>query len=236
MTEKPFRVTLPGSLYEKNNRWWWKVKLPGEARVRARGLKPESARFATADRDEAEKVAREMWESAIRAEVQAQVRAKAREKAEASSEEMAKVKAEAAETVARMKSEVVRMIARAKAECEERLRLCNEMAAGAEARVRAESEKRAQAEERAMVESQKRAQTEERLKVESDKRAAAEEKAMAESQKRAEAEAKLEEALSSARKTTACDCCGKAEIPKDELSRIDSGQLLCPDCLRALRG
>jgi len=222
MTEKSFKVTLPGSLYEKNNRWWWKVKLPGETRVRARGLKPKGARFAAADRDEAEKVAREMWESAIRAEVQAQVGAKAREKAEASPEEMAKVKAEAAETVARMKSEVVGMIARAKAECEEKLRLCNEAAAGAQARVRAESEKRAQAEERAMVES--------------DKRTAAEEKAMAESQKRAEAEAKLEEALSSAKKTAACDCCGKAEIPENELSRIDSGQLLCSDCLSALRG
>ena len=222
MTEKSFKVTLPGSLYEKNNRWWWKVKRPGETRVRARGLKPKGARFAAADRDEAEKVAREMWESAIRAEVQAQVGAKAREKAEASPEEMAKVKAEAAETVARMKSEVVGMIARAKAECEEKLRLCNEAAAGAQARVRAESEKRAQAEERAMVES--------------DKRTAAEEKAMAESQKRAEAEAKLEEALSSAKKTAACDCCGKAEIPENELSRIDSGQLLCSDCLSALRG
>jgi uncharacterized protein YbaP (TraB family) len=87
-----------------------------------------------------------------------------------------------------------------------------------------------------MVESQKRAQAEERLMVESDKRAAAEEKAMAESQKRVEAETKLEEALSSAKKTAACDCCGKAEIPEDELSRIDSGQLLCSDCLRALRG
>lgn len=222
MAEKSFKVTLPGSLYEKNSRWWWKVKLPGETRVSARGLKPKGARFATADRDEAEKVAREMWESAIRAEVQAQVQARAGEKARASSEEMAKVKAEAAETVARMKSEVVAMIARAKAECEERLRLCNEAVAGAQARVRAESEKRAQAEERLMVES--------------DKRAAAEEKAMAESQKRAEAEAKLEEILSSAGKTAACDCCGKAEIPENELSRIDSGQLLCSDCLRALRG
>ena len=57
MTEKSFKVTLPGSLYEKNNRWWWKVKLPGETRVRARGLKAKGARFATADRDEAEKVA-----------------------------------------------------------------------------------------------------------------------------------------------------------------------------------
>ena len=236
MTEKSFKVTLPGSLYEKNSRWWWKVKLPGETRVKARGLKPKGARFATADRDEAEKVAREMWESAIRAEVQAQVQARAGEKARASSEEMAKVKAEAADTVARMKSEVVDMIARAKAECEERVRLCNEAAAGAQARVRAESEKRAQAEERAMVESRKRAQAEERLMVESDKRTAAEEKAMAESQKRAEAEAKLEEALSSAKKTAACDCCGKAEIPEDELSRIDSGQRLCSDCLRALRG
>jgi hypothetical protein len=87
-----------------------------------------------------------------------------------------------------------------------------------------------------MVESQKRAQAEDRLKVECDKRAAAEEKAMAESQKRVEAEAKLEEALSRAKKTAACDCCGKAEIPEDELLSIDSGQLLCSDCLRELRG
>lgn len=208
MTEKSFKVALPGSLYEKKSRWWWKVKLPGETRISARGLKPKGARFATADRDEAEKVAREMWESAIRAEVQAQVQASAGEKAKASSEETAKVKAEAAETVARMKSEILGMIARAKAECEERLRLCNEALAGAEARIRAESEKRTQAEERAT----------------------------AESQKRAEAEAKLEEVLGRAKKTAACDCCGKAGIPEDELSRIDSGQLLCSDCLRALRG
>ncbi len=236
MTEKSFKATLPGSLYEKNNRWWWKVKLPGEIRVKARCLKPKGARFATADRDEAEKVAREMWESAIRAEVQAQVQASAREKDRAFSEEMAKVKAEAAETVARMKSEVVGMIARAKAECEERLRLCNEAVARAEGRAKVEAEKGAQAEKRAMAESQNRAQAEERLMVESQKMARAEEKATVESQKRAEAEARLEEVLSGIKRTGACDCCGKAEIPEGELSRIDSGQLLCSDCLKALRG
>jgi len=29
---------LPGSLYQRNNRWWWKVQLPGETKPAARPL------------------------------------------------------------------------------------------------------------------------------------------------------------------------------------------------------
>jgi len=194
MAKKSFKVTLPGSLYEKNNRWWWKVKLPGETRLKARGLKPEGKHFATADRDEAEELARSMWESAIRADVEAAARAQAREKAKASAEEMEKLKADTDQAIAGTKAEVMDMITKAKTQCEEDLRLSDEAVARAEELARAESEKRALA------------------------------------------EATLNEFLSSAKSTGTCDCCGKEEIPEDQLAKIDSGQLLCSDCLSALRG
>ncbi len=32
-----------------------------------------------------------------------------------------------------------------------------------------------------------------------------------------------------------CECCGRADVPKENLAKIDSGQLLCPQCLKELR-
>ena len=208
MAKKSFKVTLPGSLYQKNNRWWWKVKLPGETRLKARGLKPEGKHFATADRDEAEELARNMWESAIRADVEAAARAQAREKAKASAEEMERLKADTDQAIAGTRAEVMDMITKAKAQCEEKLRLSDEAVARAEELAAAEAEKRARAEELAATEAEKRAL----------------------------AEAQLNELLSGIKSTGTCDCCGKQEIPEDQLAKIDSGQLLCPDCLSALRG
>ena len=31
-----------------------------------------------------------------------------------------------------------------------------------------------------------------------------------------------------------CDCCGKRDIPNEKITRIESGQLLCPACLRSI--
>ncbi|MHC4962832.1 MAG: hypothetical protein ACYSOL_00950 [Planctomycetota bacterium] len=42
-------TTLPGSLYQRNRRWWWKVQLPGENKPKARPLKPVGSRYATTD-------------------------------------------------------------------------------------------------------------------------------------------------------------------------------------------
>ena len=42
-------VNLPGSLYQRNGRWWWKVQLPGEKKTKARPLKPIGSRYATTD-------------------------------------------------------------------------------------------------------------------------------------------------------------------------------------------
>ena len=56
---------LPGSIYKNKNRWWWKVRLPGEHKPIARPLRPVGSRFATTDRSVAEEVAREIWERAV---------------------------------------------------------------------------------------------------------------------------------------------------------------------------
>ena len=42
-------ANLPGSLYQRNGRWWWKVQLPGEEKTNARPLKPIGSRYATTD-------------------------------------------------------------------------------------------------------------------------------------------------------------------------------------------
>jgi hypothetical protein len=76
----------------------------------------------------------------------------------------------------------------------------------------------------------------EQIRAYSDAAARAEEKAKAEATARAEAEAKLNEILTRPTRTATCECCGTEDIPENELVRIDSGQLLCPDCLRQLKG
>ena len=40
---------LPGTIYLNKNRWWWKVQLPGEDKIKARPLKPIGSRYATTD-------------------------------------------------------------------------------------------------------------------------------------------------------------------------------------------
>ncbi len=57
----------------------------------------------------------------------------------------------------------------------------------------------------------------------------------AETQARAEAEAKVRALAARPVETTACECCGGAGIVTADVTRIDSGQLLCPACLAALR-
>jgi integrase len=40
---------LPGTIYLNKNRYWWKVRLPGENKTKARPLKPVGSRYATTD-------------------------------------------------------------------------------------------------------------------------------------------------------------------------------------------
>jgi uncharacterized protein (UPF0212 family) len=52
----------------------------------------------------------------------------------------------------------------------------------------------------------------------------------------AQAEARSAELANAAARTGTCECCGKDNIEETDLVRIDSGQLLCPDCCLALKG
>lgn len=78
-------------------------------------------------------------------------------------------------------------------------------------------------------------------------------KAEAEAKARAEAEARLKDIIAAAGnpdfapipqpqelamhpvETASCECCRGMDIPVSDLTPIDSGQLLCPDCLAALK-
>ena len=80
------------------------------------------------------------------------------------------------------------------------------------------------AEEKTNIEAEARSQAEAKLK------------AIEEQKARAEAEAKLNEVLGDTEKTGTCECCDRNDVPESNLSKIDSGQLLCSDCLKMLRG
>ena len=64
------RATLPGTIFKKNGRWWWKVRLPGQDRVRSRSLRPEGSRVGTRSRTQAGQIALRLWEEALTAQAQ----------------------------------------------------------------------------------------------------------------------------------------------------------------------
>lgn len=82
MTNESPSVRLPGRLFRKGSRWWWRVQLPGETSPRSRALKPEGSRAATTDRHSAEEIAFAMWQDAIRAEAEARIKAQEAAKAQ----------------------------------------------------------------------------------------------------------------------------------------------------------
>ncbi len=56
---------LPGTIYLNKNRYWWKVKLPGEAKIKARPLRPVGAKYATKDIGVAKDLATNMLHQAL---------------------------------------------------------------------------------------------------------------------------------------------------------------------------
>lgn len=59
------KAKLPGSLYTRNGRYWWKVVLPGQDKPKAVPLKPNGCKFATPDRKVAEECARQIWQKTV---------------------------------------------------------------------------------------------------------------------------------------------------------------------------
>jgi hypothetical protein len=56
---------MRGSLYKNGNRWWWRVKLPGEKKRKGIPLKPAGAKLPTKDKDIAIGVAEMLWQQAV---------------------------------------------------------------------------------------------------------------------------------------------------------------------------
>ena len=53
---------VPGTLCQRDNRWWWEVMLPGEDEPKVRPLRPQGDEEATDDLGIAQRLAVEMWE------------------------------------------------------------------------------------------------------------------------------------------------------------------------------
>ncbi len=56
---------LPGTIYLNKNRYWWKVKLPGEVKIKARPLRPVGAKYATKDVGVARELATNLLHQAL---------------------------------------------------------------------------------------------------------------------------------------------------------------------------
>jgi membrane protein involved in colicin uptake len=174
---------------------------------------------------------------------QSNVRPKAKEKDRYYVEAKAEVEAQFADALAEAKSrfeEELKVYIDALNRAEEEARAESEEMQEAEARLRAEAEEKEiyYAEEIARVKDRiekAKAEFKAQSEVYSKALLRAEEKAKVEAEKRVEAEEKLSNILRSLRICSTCECCGRADIPVSDLAKIDSGQLLCPDCFKALR-
>jgi hypothetical protein len=189
------RIALPGEFYQREDRWWWRVKLPGEDRAKARPLKPEDAKEAVADPEAAGRIAFEMWEHAVRENAVRQISLESTEKIE-----------------------------RLKAQFLDKVRHFTELVETANAKIEAETKARAEAEAKLaqMAQSGPETEAEELPPPWNDAQIGA-----VENTTPATANPPLEVGV--------CECCEAAGVALASLKRIDSGQLLCPRCLAALR-
>lgn len=66
MAKRNSRMTkLPGSIFLNNDRYWWRVTLPGQTKRQAIPLKPRGARYATRDKNVAIEIARQILSRTI---------------------------------------------------------------------------------------------------------------------------------------------------------------------------
>jgi hypothetical protein len=197
------RITLPGELYQRADRWWWRVKLPGEDKARARPLKLEGAKAAVDDREAAGKIAFEMWEHAVQENAVRQIRLESTEKIE-----------------------------RLKAQFLDKVRHFTELVETANARIEAQTKARAEAEAKLAQMAQ---DTGPRVPNSGPKTEAEELPAPQNDVQVGGIESTPPPAANPPLEVGVCECCGVTGVALAYLKRIDSGQLLCPHCLAALR-
>ena len=197
------RIALPGVFYQRADRWWWRVKLPGEDKAKARPLKPDGEKTATADRETAGKTAFEMWEHALQENAVRQTTLETTEKIE-----------------------------RLKAQFLDKVRHFTELVETANAKIEAETRARAEAEAKLaqMAQGSEPRAPGNGPKIEDKEPAAPQSDAWV-----GEIESTTPPAADPLPAVGVCECCGVIDVALAELRRIDSGQLLCPHCLAALR-
>jgi hypothetical protein len=59
------KYTFRGSLYKQKDRWYWKVKLPGESARRTIPLRKPGVEFATRQLSAAKEIAQNIWDRAV---------------------------------------------------------------------------------------------------------------------------------------------------------------------------
>lgn len=105
MDECRLKARLPGTFFRRKQRWWWRVRLPGEERVKSRSLRPEGDQCGTKSREVAETLAFVLWQQALVAETEARIRLETRHQ----SQEKARAYADLVE---RLNTRARRLIAR----------------------------------------------------------------------------------------------------------------------------
>lgn len=243
MQEQPLKVTLPGEMYQRTGRWWWRVKLPGENKAKARPLKAPGTAEAACDPDTAEKLALEMWEQAVRQTGTRQITLDCTQKVE-------RLKAQFLDKI-RQLTEIVESAnakagaeAQARAEIEARLNALIQ-AAGQQATVLSEQTHGPaipQSREQTIPVDARPDVTEpvgcavhtDNLETGSDTRTMKTDFADTMREAHPLSAPTAAEAPIVQTQTGTCECCGDTEVPVPDLAPIDSGQLLCPNCLTAL--
>lgn len=250
--EQVLRAILPGDLYEQAGQWWWRTRLPGEEEDRPRPLKSPETGQAVTDRDAAEKAAVELWG-------QAAARHGARQITMDCTQKVERLKAQFLDKV-RQLTEIVEA-AKAKAQAEAKAR--EEIEARLNAMIQAAQQEAAapapaepplpaQVPEPAATVAVPPSPVErvEPIEPPADPKAVAVARPLpneVEAPRPTWSEAAeilctpepepLPLAVPShdvVPQTGICECCGAVEVPVSDLEAIDSGQLLCPDCIAAL--
>lgn len=218
------RVTLPGTLYRRGNRWWWCVALPGESKPKPRPLKPKGAKVATSDRHLAEEIAVELWGQTIREQVARQIELQ-------NGEKLATLKAQFLDKVHHFTQIVERATAKAEAEARARAaaeaKLAKLLSGGDPAGAKPVA---APPLALASVPTQNLAPRQE------EEDAPPAPSTLHEPPRPETPEAAEPVTIQNLQtETSYCECCTAADTPAARLTRIDSGQWLCPRCLAALQ-
>lgn len=230
--EECLKVNLPGDLYERAGQWWWRTRLPGESKAKARLVKIPGTEEGACDCDTARKIAVEMWEQAVRENETKQIVRDCSEKVE-------RLKAQFLDKI-RQLTEIVES-ANAQAQAETQARVEIEARLNAVMLTAAHKAAAAETKEQASTPSPEPARCIDVKPTTPEPSSAADLETAGPAQREPQERTYVAppalivvEESDCRPQTGVCECCGAVEVPIADLQAIDSGQLLCADCIAAL--